>query len=198
MPKGGKTKRLIRLFNKVFSFWKTISVYNKGSRKPEIVADAMYEMLINRDPRIPYYFHRQTTSILDQEDPTQKNTTPCSQNSACIYGYMPLEDAVLQELTTAGVAPDISLDSYMASFFGRDKGDPSGTPLDGALRTAPGIFPMGGNFDSGSPSQITNSTGLGFGDGFTFFVTAPMIHLYIMEHLFETGREAEVRDYYIS
>jgi hypothetical protein len=149
----------------------------------------MYEMLINKDPRIPYYFHRQSYSILDQDDPTQKNTTPCSQNSACIYGYMALNDDVLQEFSSAGVTqgPYSTLASYISGFFGRDKGDPSGVPLDGALRLAPGIYPMGGNFDDGTPSQITNATGLGYGDGFTHFITAPMVQMYKMEHLFEKG-----------
>ena len=91
--------------------------------------------------------------------------------------------------SSAGVTqgPYSSLASYMSGFVGRDKGDPSGIPLDGALRLAPGIYPMGGNFDSGTPSQITNATGLGFGDGFTHFITAPMVQMYKMEHLFEKG-----------
>lgn len=167
----------------------TGSVYSGDNSFSYISHQLMYEMLINRDPRIPFYFHRQTYSILDQEDPTQKNTTPCSQNSACIYGYMALNDDILQELTSAGVTqgPYSSLASYISGFFGRDKGDPSGIPLDGALRLAPGIYPMGGNFDSGTPDQITNSTGLGYGDGFTHFVTAPMVQMYKMEHLFGKG-----------
>ena len=167
----------------------TGNVYAGDNQFSYISHQLMYEMMINRDPRIPYYFHRQTYAILDQEDPTQKNTTPCSQNSACIYGYMALNDGVLQELASAGVTagPYSSLASYISGFFGRDKGDPSGIPLDGALRLAPGIYPMGGNFDSGTPAQITNSTGLGFGDGFTHFITAPMVQMYKMEHLFETG-----------
>ena len=167
----------------------TGNVYSGDNNFSYISHQLMYEMLINRDPRIPYYFHRQSYSILDQEDPTQKNTTPCSQNSACIYGYMALNDDVLQELSSAGVTqgPYSSLASYISGFFGRDKGDPSGIPLDGALRLAPGIYPMGGNFDSGTPAQITNSTGLGFGDGFTHFITAPMVQMYKMEHLFEKG-----------
>ena len=167
----------------------TGSVYSGDNSFSYISHQLMYEMLINRDPRIPFYFHRQSYAILDQEDPTQKNTTPCSQNSACIYGYMALNDDILQELTSAGVTASIypSFASYISGFFGRDKGDPSGTPLDGALRLAPGVYPMGGNFDSGTPSQITNSTGLGLGDGFTHFVTAPMVQMYKMEHLFEKG-----------
>ena len=168
----------------------TTSVYAGDNQFSYISHQLMYEMLLNRDPRIPYYFHRQTYAILDQEDPTQKNTTPCSQNSACIYGYMALNDGVLQELASAGVTqgPYSSLASYISGFFGRDKGDPSGIPLDGALRLAPGIYPMGGNFDDGTPSQITNATGLGFGDGFTHFITAPMVQMYKMEHLFETNQ----------
>jgi hypothetical protein len=167
----------------------TGSVYSGDNSFSYISHQLMYEMLINRDPRIPFYFHRQSYAILDQEDPTQKNTTPCSQNSACIYGYMALNDNILQELSSAGVTASIypSFASYISGFFGRDKGDPSGIPLDGALRLAPGVYPMGGNFDSGTPSQITNSTGLGLGDGFTHFVTAPMVQMYKMEHLFEKG-----------
>jgi hypothetical protein len=167
----------------------TGSVYSGDNSFSYISHQLMYEMLINRDPRIPYYFHRQSYSILDQDDPTQKNTTPCSQNSACIYGYMALNDDVLQEFSSAGVTqgPYSTLASYISGFFGRDKGDPSGVPLDGALRLAPGIYPMGGNFDDGTPSQITNATGLGYGDGFTHFITAPMVQMYKMEHLFEKG-----------
>ena len=114
---------------------------------------------------------------------------------------MALNDGVLQELASAGVTagPYSSLASYISGFFGRDKGDPSGIPLDGALRLAPGIYPMGGIFDSGTPSQITNSTGLGVGDGFTHFITAPMVQMYKMEHLFETGAtgtmEAELEQF---
>jgi hypothetical protein len=179
----------------------TLDVYPGDNQFSYISHQLMYEMLINKDPRIPYYFHRQTYAILDQEDPTQKNTTPCSQNSACIYGYMALNDDILQELTSAGVdkGPYSSLGAYISGFFGRDKGDPSGIPLDGALRLAPGIYPMGGNFDDGTPGQIYNSTGLGYGDGFTHFVTAPMVQMYKMEHLFEIGAtgtmEAELEQF---
>ncbi|MDP4970573.1 MAG: SusD/RagB family nutrient-binding outer membrane lipoprotein, partial [Flavobacteriaceae bacterium] len=47
----------------------------------------MYEMLKNRDPRAPFYFKRQTTQILDPEEPTDKQTIPCSQRADCTYGY---------------------------------------------------------------------------------------------------------------
>ena len=49
---------------------------------------------------------------------------------------MALNDGILQELASAGVTqgPYSSLASYISGFFGRDKGDPSGIPLDGALR----------------------------------------------------------------
>lgn len=33
----------------------------------------MYEMLLNRDPRAPFYFHRQTNDILDPADPDRKS-----------------------------------------------------------------------------------------------------------------------------
>ncbi|MFT4737698.1 MAG: hypothetical protein ACI92W_001812, partial [Paraglaciecola sp.] len=159
------------------------AVYGGDNAFSYISHQLMYEMLINGDPRIAYYFNRQTTAILDQEDPTDQNTTPCSQNSACIYGYMVLNENVMTELQGAGVITDVTSNGdrgYIASFFGRDKGDPSGVPLDGALRTAPGVYPMGGQFDDGV-SKINSSDGLGLGDGSTFFITAPMVSLYKME-----------------
>jgi hypothetical protein len=54
----------------------------------------MTEMLSNRDPRTPFYFKRQTTKILDPEEPTDKQTIPCSQRTDCIYGYFALSDFV--------------------------------------------------------------------------------------------------------
>ncbi|MDH5610464.1 MAG: SusD/RagB family nutrient-binding outer membrane lipoprotein, partial [Cyclobacteriaceae bacterium] len=118
------------------------AVYSGDNSFSYIMHQLMYEMLINHDPRIAYYIKRQTTAELDQADASQKNTTPCSQNSACIYGYMVQNAGVMSELQAAGVITDVNGAAdraYVASFFGRDKGDPSGIPLDGPLRTAPGV-----------------------------------------------------------
>jgi len=63
----------------------------------------MYEMLLNDDPRRPFYFKRQTDAILNPDDPTDKQTIPCSQRTDCIYGYFPLSNKVTQDLY--GVSP---------------------------------------------------------------------------------------------
>lgn len=58
----------------------------------------MYEMLLNRDPRTPFYFHRQTEDILDPADPTDKQTIPCSQRTDCTYGYFVLNGNITNAL----------------------------------------------------------------------------------------------------
>ena len=164
-----------------------------------IMHQFMFEMLANQDPRLPYYFKRQTTSVLDQEDDTQRNTTPCSQNSFCKYGYLVLSDRRLGELAEAGVISDPPTDediAYIAGFFGRDKGDPSGIPLDGALRTAPGVYPMGGIYDGLAPSKLNSSDGIGLGDGITQFITANMVRLYKIEAILELGAPGDARALY--
>jgi len=176
--------------------WMT-SVYSGDNSFSYLMHQFMFEMLIKHDPRIPYYFKRQTSSVLDQEDDTQKNTTPCSQNSFCEYGYLVLNQQRLNELATAGVIsspiPTSTEANYLAGFFGRDKGDPSGIPLDGALRTAPGVYPMGGQFDIGSPGKINSKDGVGLGNGVTMFLTKGMVDLYKMEAILETGATGDAR-----
>lgn len=54
----------------------------------------MFEMLDKNDPRRPFYFKRQTATILTPDDPTQKQTIPCSQRTDCKYGYFPLSNYV--------------------------------------------------------------------------------------------------------
>ncbi len=175
------------------------AVYGGDNAFSYIMHQFMFEMLINKDPRLPYYFKRQTSSVLDQEDDTQRNTTPCSQNSFCRYGYLVLSDRRLNELAEAGVIsnPPTSADiSYIAGFFGRDKGDPSGIPLDGALRTAPGVYPMGGQYDGGAPRKINASDGVGLGAGITPFITSTMVKLYKIEAILELGAPGDARALY--
>lgn len=117
----------------------------------------MVEMLRDLDPRTPYYLKRQTTTILDPLDPTDKQTIPCSQRTDCTYNYLVL-NANISTLLNGNVPSD----AVLAGYFGRDHGDPSGIPLDGALRTAPGVYPIGGLYDD-TAEQATGNNGNGGG-----------------------------------
>lgn len=115
-----------------------------------ILHQMMLEMLESGDPRFPYYFRRQTSTVLDQNDPSQRNTTPCSQAS-CSIGYFALSPVVQERLyTNKNIPYTAAAQKYMGGFFGRDRGDPSGVPLDGDLRTVPGVYPAGGYYDVAS------------------------------------------------
>ncbi len=139
----------------------------------------MYEMLANGDPRFPFYFHRQTSTVLDPNDPTAKQTMPCSQRDDCIYNYFPLSPYVSNGIF--GVDPG-SLTSaqtaYLAGIFGRDRADPSGIPNDNPLRTTVGAYPAGGVFDA--------TVGPGGGNrgsraGYFPMLTSWMTKFYILE-----------------
>ena len=61
----------------------------------------MVEMLTLEDPRRPYYAKRQTTNILSQTDPSDRQTTPCSQITGCTYGYLVLNPNMIDRLYTS-------------------------------------------------------------------------------------------------
>jgi len=112
------------------------------------------EMLVDKDPRISYYFRRQTKVVLNQADPSDRNTTPCSQVATCQYGYFVLSPTLPQQLYSTATLTTPQKD-YLAGFFGRDRADPSGVPLDGGFRTMPGVYPAGGFFDVTAPGAST-------------------------------------------
>jgi Starch-binding associating with outer membrane len=111
----------------------------------------MFEMLRDRDPRFPFFFKRQRNTVLNFNDPTERNTATCT-TAPCFYGYFPVNGNAKTLLQTAGVIsnPESAADrALLAGVFGRDRGDRSGVPLDGSYRTAPGVYPAGGFYDDG-------------------------------------------------
>jgi len=91
-----------------------------------------------RDPRLRYYFYRQTLVT-----PTDANVLTCAAAITPPAHYPP-----------GTVYCKASDDGY----FGRDHLDPSGTPPDTKLRTIYGVYPAGGKYDnnSGVPGAITD------------------------------------------
>lgn len=140
----------------------------------------MTEMLANRDPRTPFYFKRQTTKILDPEEPTDKQTIPCSQRTDCTYGYFPLSDFVANAVYGVNAsALTSSQKTYLAGFFGRDRSDPSGIPLDDVFRTTTGAYPGAGLFDT--TAFPTGGNRFGTGDGIFPILTSWMVKFYMLE-----------------
>ncbi len=131
----------------------------------------MGEMILNKDPRLPFYFYRQTTRILDQNNPTDRGTTPFGGS------YLPLRDSFLADYKKAfnitGNIPAADL-GYIAGFFGRDRADVSGAPADGPLRATPGCYPAGGVYsDKGTAAvALTGQAALNYGGNGQW----PLIH----------------------
>lgn len=140
----------------------------------------MAEMLANRDPRTPFYFKRQTTKILNPEEPTDKQALPCSQRTDCKYGYFALSDYVANAVYgVSSSALTSSQRTYLAGYFGRDRSDPSGIPLDDVFRTTTGAYPGAGLFDV--TAFPTGGNKFGIGDGIFPIITSWMVKFYILE-----------------
>jgi hypothetical protein len=140
----------------------------------------MYEMLASRDPRTPFYFKRQTSKVLDPEDPSDKQTIPCSQRDDCTYNYFVTSPKVTNGIF--GVDPDAlssSQEAYLAGYFGRDRSDPSGIPNDNPLRTTTGAYPGAGLFDKSA--STTGGNRYGKGDGIFPIITSWMVKFYMLE-----------------
>jgi hypothetical protein len=150
----------------------------------------MYEMLRDSDPRRRFYFKRQTSTILDPSDPTDKQTIPCSQRTDCVYGYFPFSDLVAQGVY--GVpASNLSAGQagFLAGFFGRDRADPSGIPNDNPIRTTVGVYPAGGLYDDGPEAGGAGGgiKGKESGNGIFPMVTTWMVKLYQLEAILKLG-----------
>lgn len=145
----------------------------------------MFEMLAARDPRVPFYFHRQTTRELDPQDPTDKQTIPCSQRTDCKYGYFVKNPTITQALFGKNPA-DLDDDerAYLAGFFGRDRSDPSGVPNDNPLRTTVGTYPAAGVWDGAASAGGGNK---GRGDGIFPMITSWMVNFYMLEAQISLG-----------
>jgi len=152
----------------------------------------MGEMILNKDPRLPFYFYRQTGRILDQNNPTDRGTTPFGGT------YLPLRQSFLdeykrvyydnkQELTTADL-------TYLAGFFGRDRGDNTGVPADGALRAAPGAYPAGGLYSGREIAASALTVGRGSGNGMWPIITSWNVKFYQVEAILDgTGVTGDAR-----
>lgn len=148
----------------------------------------MEEMIFNKDPRLDFYFYRQTSTVLDPGNPTDRGTIP--------YGgtYLVLKPAFIAKWTTVfGAAPSTADKAYIAGFFGRDRGDNTGVPQDGALRTAPGCYPAGGLYGGRSVAAKALTGGRGSGNGIWPLVTSNNMKFYQIEAILDGGGAGDAK-----
>lgn len=153
----------------------------------------MTEMLIDKDPRFPFYFRRQTKRVLNQTDPTDRNTTPCSQVTNCTYSYLVLNSNLFPQLYGTSTINQQQTD-FLAGIFGRDRADPSGAPLDGGFRTIPGVYPAGGFYDVVTPvASATGNANTAPGGGIFPAITSVNTLYYQIESILTLGITGNAR-----
>ena len=147
----------------------------------------MSEMILNKDPRLAFYFYRQTGTILDPANPTDRGTLP--------YGgtYLPLRASFLNNYKKVFGAVTASDLSYFAGFFGRDRADNTGAPQDGALRTAPGCYPAGGLYSGREIAPKALTGGTKGGNGITPLITSNDIKFYQIEAILDGGLTGDAK-----
>ena len=130
------------------------------------------------DPRMKYYFYRQS-AFVPQNNPNLIN---------CVAETAP------PHYISAG-AVFCSLDN---GYWGRDHGDEDGIPPDGQLRTAYGVYPVGGLFDDDTYNVIaSNVLGAG-GAGITPVMLSSWTDFMIAEMALVAGNNSAARSALLS
>ena len=99
------------------------------------------------DPRVRYYFYRQTGSY----SWATSSTCPCFAKSQFGSSQFPSWYPSVPDQT-----PYCTIGK---GYHGRDHGDNSGAPPDGNFTTAWGVYPAGGQFDANQFKQVSLSMG---------------------------------------
>jgi hypothetical protein len=103
----------------------------------------METMLNNDDPRIRYYFYRQSSTTPGADAPPDEETLACS----------------LAQPPQHYVDGGFTYCSVPNGYWGRSHGNDEGTPPDNFTRAAVGVYPAGGRFDDNTFGNV----GLGLG-----------------------------------
>ncbi len=117
-------------------------------------------MATNNDPRLRYYFYRQSD---------------CTPGSSCLpEGDEQTLTCSLQDAPQHYIDGGFTFCYLENGYWGRDHMDDDGTPPDGFLRTTFGVYPAGGNFDDDRFAGVTTTSG-GGGKGITPILTAAWV-----------------------
>jgi len=101
------------------------------------------------DPRLRYYFYRQATNYAW----ANQQSCPCYGNSMFGSSNFPAWFPSVPDQTPYCVIGK--------GYLGRDHGDNSGAPPDGAYRTGFGLYPAGGEFDASQGQGVSLGMGAG-------------------------------------
>ncbi|MEN8116848.1 MAG: SusD/RagB family nutrient-binding outer membrane lipoprotein [Bacteroidota bacterium] len=138
----------------------------------------MNQMMVTTDPRIRYYFYRQTNVVPGAEIDPDEQLLQCS----------------LQEAPMHYSQGGFTFCFLNSGYWGRDHGDTDGIPPDGLLRTTFGVYPAGGKFDDDSFTPISSGVG-GSGNGITPILTAAWIDFMRAELALDAGNAAEAKTF---
>ena len=140
------------------------------------------------DVRANYYFYRQDSNVSNNDDneiPCGNERRPDHYSLSEIFCYIGYND----------VTPSLSTSN---GYWGRDHGDDDGIPPDGGLRTAPGLYPIGGQFDDGSFTATSgNQMGLK-GAGIQPILLSSYTHFMIAEWNLVNGNTEVARQFLAS
>ena len=141
----------------------------------------MNYMMVTNDPRIRYYFYRQTDAVPGAEIPGNEQLLQCS----------------VQPAPPHYIAGGFTFCYLGNGYWGRDHGDTDGIPPDGLLRTTFGVYPAGGKFDDDSFSAITSGAG-GGGKGITPILTASWVDFMRAELALDAGNSEEAKTFMLT
>ena len=131
------------------------------------------------DPRIRYYFYRQSSEV-----PGATGVPPNEEDLNCSLQAPP------QHYLDGGFT-FCWLDN---GYWGRDHGDSEGIPPDGLKRTAYGTYPIGGKFDDSSFDAVSSTAGAG-GTGVTVLLSAFNVDFMKAEMAMAQNNPTAARDF---
>ncbi|NAY93121.1 SusD/RagB family nutrient-binding outer membrane lipoprotein [Muricauda sp. JGD-17] len=134
------------------------------------------------DPRIRYYFYRQSPGV-----PGAPGVDPNEETLNCSLEAPP------QHYVDGG----FTFCWLPNGYWGRDHGDADGTPPDGLLRTTYGVYPVGGLFDDDTFAEISQNSGTG-GNGVSNLLTAFGVDFMLAERAMVAGNVSGARTALIS
>lgn len=143
----------------------------------------MQLMDTNDDPRIRYYFYRQTEAVPGAGIAPNEELLNCSLETPP------------QHYLDAGFGGDFC---YLPNgYWGRAHGEADGIPPDGLLRTTYGTYPVAGRFDDDSFQAIGVDSG-GGGNGITNLLTAYGVDFMKAEMAMLQGNTGDARIYLLA
>ena len=152
------------------------NTYKPGGADEYVSNWLMNKMLTTEDPRILYYFFRQTNAVPGQEIVPNEVTIECS----------------LESPPSHYVSGGFTFCNLPNGYWGRDHGDNDGIPPDGFSRTVYGVYPAGGRFDDSSFEGVQAGQG-GQGAGITPIMLASWVDFMLGEVALEQGNTGAAR-----